>query len=473
MSKFDTFVVFAEMRTGSNFLEANLNALDGIVCHGEAFNPHFIGYPNTSQILGVSQDMRDAEPETLIRVIRDQVDVLGGFRYFNDHDPRVLDGLLADPRCAKIILTRNPVESYVSRKIAAATGQWKLTNVKHARTEQIRFEAAEFESHLERLQDFQIKLLRALQVSGQSAFYVDYEDIQDVEVMNGLAAWLGVEGRLEALDKKLKKQNPADLEAKVMNYEAMRDALARMDRFQLGRTPNFEPRRGAAIPTYLAAADAPLLYMPIRSGPEAAVSAWFADLSGGAAPLTGFNQKTIRSWRQDRPGHRSFTVLRHPLARAHAAFCDKILPVGPGAFVEMRQTLRRTFDLPLPEGEVGEGYDTAAHRAAFEVWLRFLKANLSGQTNLRMDPAWTSQANILQGMAGIAPPDHLIREEEMGAALPALASAVGVSTPPALQDVTDPHAEALAMIYDPTLEKLSRDVYGRDYELFGFADWAR
>ncbi|MEL7131520.1 MAG: nodulation protein NodH, partial [Pseudomonadota bacterium] len=45
MAKFDYFVVFAEMRTGSNFLEANLNALDGLSCYGEAFNPGFIGYP--------------------------------------------------------------------------------------------------------------------------------------------------------------------------------------------------------------------------------------------------------------------------------------------------------------------------------------------------------------------------------------------------------------------------------------------
>ena len=30
MSRFDLFVVLADMRTGSNFLEANLNALDGV-----------------------------------------------------------------------------------------------------------------------------------------------------------------------------------------------------------------------------------------------------------------------------------------------------------------------------------------------------------------------------------------------------------------------------------------------------------
>lgn len=61
-SKFDLFVVLAEMRTGSNFLEANLNALDGVSCHGEAFNPFFIGYPNVDNVLGVSQDQREADP---------------------------------------------------------------------------------------------------------------------------------------------------------------------------------------------------------------------------------------------------------------------------------------------------------------------------------------------------------------------------------------------------------------------------
>ncbi len=54
MSRFDYFVVFAEMRTGSNFLESNINAFDGLVCHGEAFNPMFVGYPGLTDLLGVT-----------------------------------------------------------------------------------------------------------------------------------------------------------------------------------------------------------------------------------------------------------------------------------------------------------------------------------------------------------------------------------------------------------------------------------
>jgi protein-disulfide isomerase-like protein with CxxC motif len=123
--------------------------------------------------------------------------------------------VLPDEACAKIILTRNPADSYVSWKIAQATGQWKLTNAKNLKTAQVRFDPPSSPPHLARLQAFQLQLMHGLQVSGQTAFYIDYDDILDVQVLNGLAAWLGVEGRLEAVDDTLKKQNPEDIADKV------------------------------------------------------------------------------------------------------------------------------------------------------------------------------------------------------------------------------------------------------------------
>ena len=62
------------------------------------------------------------------------------------------DHVLSDPACAKIILTRNPLESYVSHKIAAETKQWRLGNVVHRKKTQVTFDAAEFEQLLTRLQ---------------------------------------------------------------------------------------------------------------------------------------------------------------------------------------------------------------------------------------------------------------------------------------------------------------------------------
>jgi len=472
MASFDYFVVFAEMRTGSNFLETNLNAMEGIACHGEAFNPQFIGYPDQTEVLGVTKPQREADPSSLIARIKSEPGKLGGFRFFHDHDPRVLDICLPDPRCAKIILTRNPIESYISHKIATATGQWKLTSARHAKSKSVRFDAPAFERHLQTLQAFQVHLLNALQRTGQTAFYLDYTDLQDIEVMNGLAKFLGSEARLAALDRKLKKQNPEPLDDKVINFAEMESALARLDRFNLTRTPNFEPRRGAALPSYVAAPISPLMYLPIRSGPEAAIRDWLVALDQGGQLREGLTQKTWRQWKVNNPGHRSFAVIRHPVARAHAAFCERILSTGPDSFPEVRANLRRSFALPLPEGKVGDSYDLAAHRAAFLVFLGFLRANLGGQTSMRVDPCWATQISQLQGMANLVPPDMILRESRLAADLAVLAWQIGREDSPALEGESDPHAVLLAEIYDADIEAAVRDAYARDYISFGFADWS-
>lgn len=474
MSKFDYFVVFAEMRTGSNFLEANINSFDGLICHGEAFNPHFIGYPNSYNILGVTQHEREQNPKLLLDAIRQRSEGLGGFRFFNDHDPRVLDEMLNDPRCAKIVLTRNPIDSYVSWKIAQATGQWKLTNPTQARSEKIVFHDGEFVAHLEALQAFQVRIMNALQISGQTAFYVAYEDLQNVEVMNGLAAFLGADARIEALDKKLKKQNPEPLSEKVQNFEEMERSLARLDRFNLNLTPNFEPRRGAVIPTYIAAEKAPLLYLPIKGGPVEAVRNWLAALDGATTDQlqSDFNQKTLRQWKRKHTEHRSFAVLRHPVARAHAAFCDHIRGDAETTYRELRATLIRVFNLPLPEEGIGGGFSLDDHKAAFKAFLAFLKSNVAGQTSLRVDAAWASQSNIIQGFSWFGSPDLILREDRLPMDLAFLAMQIGRDDAPDFDPQSaDAHHALLASIYDDEIEAMSRDAYQRDYMTFGFGKW--
>lgn len=473
MARFDYFVVFAEMRTGSNFLEANLNTFDGISCHGEAFNPAFVGYPNTDEVLGIDQVARNADPFALIEAVK-ATDDLSGFRFFNNHDGRVLDAMLTDRRCAKIILTRNPIDSFVSWKIARETGQWKLTNPTHAKSTEITFDRAEFEKHMADLQAFQVRLLNTLQKTGQTAFYVDYEDLQDVDVMNGIARFLGVDARIGNLNRKLKKQNPSSMESKVANFDQMEQALARMDRFNLSRTPNFEPRRGPAVPHYIAAAKAPLLFQPLKSGPTQAVTEWLAGLDGVApeALLRDFTQKSLREWLGRQVAHRRFTVLRHPVAWAHHAFCTYILPKGPGTFPEIRANLIKVHKVPLPEDPDAAEYDVAAHRAAFLAFLKFLRGNLGAQTAIRVDPAWATQLALVQGLSEFGPPDLVLREQDLRRDLAILANQIGRGTMPDLAEKTDSFADRLDQIYDPVIERAARAAYARDYEAFGFSDYA-
>ncbi|MGR3485286.1 MAG: sulfotransferase family 2 domain-containing protein [Paracoccaceae bacterium] len=465
---FDSFVVLAAMRTGSNFLEANLNALEGVSCLGEAFNSAFIGYPKDEPIAGIDRAARDADPLALLAAM-DALPGLTGFRYFPDHDPRVLDAILDDPRRAKVILTRNPVESYVSLKIAQATGQWKLTNVTRREGARPSFDAEEFAAHVGALDAFAGTVRARLQRTGQTAFHVGYDDLGDVEVTNGLAAWLGVAARLEAPDRKLKRQNPGAVLDKVANPGEMRVALGDVDRFGLGRLPDTEVARGAQLPGHYATSGAGLMFLPVPGGPGPAIRRWMAAVDGVRPRqlLTGFDQRSLRDWRCAHPGHRTFGVLRHPLRRLHAAFCDKI--ATPQGFRGIRGTLIRDFGMQMPMEGPGEDWTVEAHAEAFACFLRFVRANLRGQTAARTDAIWASQSRVLEGIASQVLPHMLLREETLARDLGHLCAQAGVDDPGvAAAGELDPHHDLLRRIADKPLRALAREAHRADYEAYGF-----
>lgn len=459
---FSSFVILAGMRTGSNFLEANLNALPGVTGYGEVFNPGFIGKKNGDTLFGLDLAAREENPKRMLRKLRAETEGLSGFRFFHDHDLRVYDQVMNDVGCAKIVLSRNPVDSYVSWKIARVTNQWELTHAKRLRTAKARFDEAEFQEHLTQSQAFHRKVLNALQVSGQAAFFLDYEDIASVEVLNGLAAFLGVAGRLKSVDDTLKKQNPEPLDAKLENPEALAPALARADLFALARSAVFEPRRPAAIPTAIAAADVPLLFFPIRSGPEGGIRDWLA-AHGGL--IEGFDRTSLRRWKEENLGHRAFSVVRHPLERAYAAFTEQIVT---GKAADQRRVLMRDYRAALPD--LGHAFpDPKAERAAFLVFLHFARICASGQSGQRVDPNLASQTAILQGFAGFHPLDLILREDRLVGGLGYLAAEVGAapSAPPPQGTVP----QALAAICDDEVQDAAVAAYSRDYAGFGFGRW--
>ncbi len=464
--RFDSFVIFAEMRTGSNLLEATLAQVPGIVCHGEIFNPDHLGGPAVTEVLGVTMADRIADPSALLDRVR-AAPGLNGFRFFFDHEPRVLDAILTDPRCAKIVLTRNPVDCYISLKIAYNTKRWRLTDVMDRIVWKPPFKPAEFEAFLAERQAFQLRLLNALQVTGQTAFYLDYEDSLRVDVVNGLLCFLGLDDRLEAISAELVRQNPEEMADKVRNFPEMEEALARIDWASLARTPNFEPRRAPGIPRAVAAKGAPLLYLPLPPFRDAHVRAWLAALGSGGLE-EGFTQKTLRQWKRGATGHRSFTVLHHPLVRAHDAFVAVMTTDG---HADLRRRLRAHYAVPIPaEGEIA-GITAGDWRAAFAGFLGLVKANLAGQTGLRQEAVWATQWSLVVGLAGFAAPDLLVREDRLAEDLGYLAETVGVSAIPPPPLPTDPAPVTLADIHDRELETLARDIYRRDYMSFGFGAW--
>ncbi|WP_347266918.1 hypothetical protein [Paracoccus sp. (in: a-proteobacteria)] len=457
---FRSFVIFAEMRTGSNLLEATLNSVKRVTCFGEAFNPYMMGWPDKDAIRGVTRAERDAEPLRLLAAIRDKPGHLSGFRYFHDHDPRVLDAILDDRGCAKIVLTRNPVESHVSTALARATNQWKLNASETPIPARVHFDAAEFREVSAAIGAFRQKLHHRLQGSGQSAFWLDYEDLRDAAVMTGLLHWLGREDirDLQPAGDQV-PQNPGELAQKVTNFDEMQTELARLDPFMLRRIPNFEPRRGPAVPGFLAgAAGRGLVFMPVRGGPGAGVRGWLAAMGA----VTGdFTQNSLRQWKRDHAGHRSFTVLRHPLLRAWTAF-EALLR---GSKAELRALLREAHRLPLPPDAELAGLDDQRQAELFEAFLGFLQRNLNGQTGLPTQPGWASQSEVLAGFARVCAPDMVLREADLARDLGWLAASAGIEAPAAAPTpVCWP-----GFLDDQALRAAARRAYLRDYVSFGFA----
>jgi hypothetical protein len=234
-----------------------------------------------------------------------------------------------------------------------------------------------------------------------------------------------------------------------------------MDPFGLSRIPTFEPKRGPAVPSFLAAeAGTGLVFMPVRGGPTSAVSDWLAALG----PLTGeFTQNSLRQWKRAHPGHRSFAVLRHPVRRAWAAF--RALVEGENA--ELRQLMRDLHRVPLPEDAALPGLSADQSQALFGDFLGFLKRNLSGQTTLSTHPGWASQTEVLAGFARFAVPDLLLREDRLTLEIGWLAASAGVDAAKAGLPATESFPDFLT---DPAILKAAKAAYLRDYVGFGFDD---
>ena len=460
------FVILAGMRTGSNLLEEHLASVHDIAVHGELFNPHFFGTPKSDSQFGLSLTDRADDPIRVIRAMRKADQKLSGFRLFHDHDPRVLEHILTDPSCAKVILTRRPIDSFVSLQIARATGQWWLGDARSARTAKVTFDADAFADFQTQTTAFHRQIDRTLQASGQTAFRLSYDDLADPEIIAGLARFLGAEGQPDAEQIKARVQNPTPVEERLTNPEDARRYLA-SEAADIGEAPVHEPDRGPGVRFFCAGQGVPLLYMPIRGASDDPVRDWLAEI-GEQAPLTGLNQRDLRRWKRHHPGHLSFTVLRQPLDRAHDTFCRHILPADQPNYADIRHALIRQFKVQLPASWPAPSWSLDDHRAAFLGFLGFLNRNLNGQTSLRVDSTWATQERLLSAIATLVVPDRVLRAGNLAFELSALAEAVGLELRPKTKWFTAPHAYPISTVANDEINKAAETAYRRDYMMFGF-----
>jgi LPS sulfotransferase NodH len=224
------FVLLASMRTGSNLLNSKLNQFSGVICHGEAFNPAFVGLADKHlKLLGIAREetaVRDRDPrEFLAKILAMDAEAVG-LHMFPDHAPAILQLLLEDRSVKKICLRRSIIHSFVSLQVAQRTDVWRVTKEGPRREltladKQIVFRPEEFERYRKKVDRFWHEVLAQLSASGQEFFPIWYREIGRLDKLNELAGFLGIKERKQKLAEKLERQNPEQLKEIVQNWDEM------------------------------------------------------------------------------------------------------------------------------------------------------------------------------------------------------------------------------------------------------------
>ena len=75
-------------------------------------------------------------------------------------------------------------------------------------------------------------------------------------------------------------------------------------------------------------------------------------------------------------------------------------------------------------------------------------------------------------VAQIVPPNFVIRETELKSVLSFIANSHGKSKTTFTDNVVNPVDLAFDQVYDHALEAKAKAIYTKDYEIFGFGDYA-
>ena len=410
---FKYFTIFGAMRTGSNLLERSLDQYAGLSGHGELFNPQFIGKPDRREFLTMPLADRNADPIGLLNLLVEaSPHAIPGFRIFDNHDQRVIDFAARDPNCAKIILRRNPVDSFVSLQIAQKTGQWMLMKDENRRFAKIRFEPAQYEAYLAKRRAHYGPIRRAAQEAGQPVFEVDYDDLSEISVLNGLARYIGSTETKTSLANKIQRQNPPSLADKVDNIEELQAHITLPGAMNPSAPPEPQPAFGA-LGEMIASKTYPLIYAPI---PGAGVGEFKRMLTeaarsdGEVDPRLAHGLKAKHLIRRRWRGAFAFSFARHPAERILDVYLRRILRAEDGAYTMVQMAIARDYGGPSPEAIQ---QTERALVEGFDAFLRFVEDNLAGRTAIRVDPAWTPQSTLLAEFGRETPLDFIGRVERL------------------------------------------------------------
>lgn len=475
------FAIIGAMRTGSNLLERTLAALGDTKRYGEAFNPAFIGGPRLKTVQGWTKADRDRDPMGFLdHLISAEPGMIPGFRIFDGHPQAVLDRVLTDPDCARIILMRNRVDSYVSLLMARATDQWMLNDPAKRIAVRVAFDLDGYAAYDARLRAHYDHAVRIMRDAGTEAFWLDYADLGDPAVLQSVARHIGSTGQIPAQPPIL-RQNPGTLEDKVINHAEVRAAL--------GLAAEVPSGDGGTAPMVLHSRHASLSIAPVE-GPGlarlVAIVQRIETLAFGAAPApralliadparSGLFEVIAPAPGGDPLAGRQYLApISHPFQRAHHLFCQEVFGQSWRKSWIRARVEAIVGDLPHPKHLDKGGLEVAIHRAAFQAFLDICFAADAAVQPYR--PEWAPQADVIDALTSVSRAPEIIRDDDLAQTAGAITAALGVAPIPPGQlksvlGIAGPPVLDIADVADPALEAMVYAAYRQDYNRFGYGPW--
>lgn len=220
------FAIIGMMRSGSNFLERTLDGLPEVMCHGELFNHQFIGFQHQRADSYAGYDKggvkkRDDDLSSFVRnVLKSSEKPVVGFRIFGEHHTNALAKTLFDARIAKIILTRNYLEAFVSLCIARQTDQWIVLHPgTQKNVDQLNLDADQFKDFVIQNLSFYRETFETLAQTDQQCMIVDYSELNAAPTINQITTYIGASSRIDMIKEVTVRQNPAPIYRKIGNYD--------------------------------------------------------------------------------------------------------------------------------------------------------------------------------------------------------------------------------------------------------------
>jgi hypothetical protein len=164
-----------------------------------------------------------------------------------------------------------------------------------------------------------------------------------------------------------------------------------------------------------------------------------------------------------------FAFVRDPGRRAYSCFHEKFMLTGRHSFMAIRQVLERDWGLRPPAPE--EPPSLERQRENFAAYLRFVEANLAGDTDIRRDPHWCPQGPMLVHYRQHLKIDVVGKVENFAADMALVLHKAGVRRIPDVRYRpwrASPAPYSFEDVITPALQAQLDRLYGSDYRHLGY-----